>query len=294
MMVAAILLVLLAANLHAIWNLLLKESSDPLPFATRAAVISAIIWAPFALVGWLAVGRQVIPPEAWVLAVASALLEAAYFIFLSRAYRLGHLSAVYPLARGTAPILAVCAGLLVLHEKLTPIELAGVLLVLAGIWLVQRPLQAGPATVAALLTAVTIASYSAIDSVGVHRAAPWLYGWIVWAITAALLSVWSLLTQRSRKESPGSEHSLHDPGLPKTTLTESARSALVGMLMTSTYLIILIALRLAPLAIVAPLRESSIVFVTIWAVWRLGERDGQRMRLAGAVGIALGAALIAL
>ena len=294
MTVVAVLLVLLAANLHAFWNLLLKESSDPLPFATRAVILAALIWAPFVLIGWLISGMEGIPSEAWLLAAASALLEVAYFIFLSRAYRLGELSAVYPLARGTAPILAVCAGLLILHEKLTAVELAGVLIVLGGIWMIQRPSPAGAAAVAALLTALTIASYSAIDSVGVHQTAAWLYGWIVWGLTAALLFVWSFVPTHHRGTASERATGRNVPVFAGTTPRAMRRAALVGMLMTSTYFLILIALRLAPLAVVAPLRESSVVFVTVWAIWRLGEREGLGMRIAGALGIALGAALIVL
>src|SRR5439155_14081913 len=112
--------------------------------------------------------RPGLPPQAWLLAGLSGMAELAYFIFLSAAYRCGDLSAVYPLARGTAPLLAVLAGLAILGERLSALELAGVACLLAGIWAARKPGAAGPAVRSALLTGVCIATYSAIDRVGVR------------------------------------------------------------------------------------------------------------------------------
>src|SRR5947209_4391451 len=111
----ALVLVLAAAVLHATWNILLKTSGDPLRVAGRAMTASAVLTAPLALAAWLLLGRPGF--GAWPLAALSAVLETAYLIFLSAAYRRGDLSLVYPLARGTAPLLAVLAGLLILHER---------------------------------------------------------------------------------------------------------------------------------------------------------------------------------
>src|SRR2546421_12226360 len=104
--------------------------------------------------------------------------------------------AVYPLARGTAPLLAVPAGLAILGERLSPLELVGVACLLAGIWAARGPAAAGPAVRPALLTGVCIATYSTIDRVGVRLAPPWLYGWVLWINIAVLLAAWLWLGQR--------------------------------------------------------------------------------------------------
>src|SRR5690349_23187749 len=107
MMTLALPLVAVAAVLHATWNVLLKTSDDPLRVSSRAMAASAALITPAVSIAWLITGRPGIDAEGWLLVTLSALLEAAYFWFLSAAYRRGDLSVVYPLARGTAPLLAV-------------------------------------------------------------------------------------------------------------------------------------------------------------------------------------------
>jgi drug/metabolite transporter (DMT)-like permease len=275
----AIGLALSAALFHSTWNVLVKTSGDPLRLSTRAQVLGVAILTPLILALWLLSGRPGVPAQAWLLAGVSGLLELAYFVFLSRAYSRGELSAVYPLARGTAPLLAVGAGLVVLRERLTPVELLGVALLLGGIWCVRRPTPAGEATLPALLTGVCIASYSAVDAAGVHLTAPWLYGWLLSVATAIALAAWTafLPGQSATEEAP-----------PSWRL-----AALVGSLMMLTYFLVLFAFRLAPLAIVSPVRESAIVLVTIWGVWKLREREGIWLRLIGASVIVVGVGLLA-
>jgi drug/metabolite transporter (DMT)-like permease len=289
----ALSLVLIAAVFHAGWNVLLKAQADPLTMARGASVVSAVIWAPIVLVAWLWAGRPPFPATAWTLAGISAVLELIYFVFLSIAYRRGTLSSVYSIARGTAPLLAVLAGVLILRERLTIVEIAGVGGLIIGLWLVRQPRAAGAATLPALLTGVTIAAYSAVDSEGVHAAAPWLYGFIVWSVTAAMLAVAVPVARTLVRVGPPSGAGDGEEVVVRSSPT-LMQAAVVGLLMTSTYLLILIALRLAPLAIVSPLRESAIVLVTLWGVWKLGERDQVWLRLGGAAMIAGGAALVAL
>jgi drug/metabolite transporter (DMT)-like permease len=226
---------------------------------------------------WLLLGRPGLSAEGWGLAVLSGLFELAYFIFLSEGYRRGDLSVVYPIARGTAPVLAVLAGLLLLRERVSPVQLLGVLCLLAGIWAVRRPRSAGPATGWALITGVCIATYTTIDRIGVRLGPPWLYGWAVFFFTSTFLIGWLALRTRS----------LDRPSSWPSTLG-------VGLLMTTTYVLVLFALSIAPLAVIAPLRESSIVLVALWGVFRMGERDSSRLKLAGAVATVAGAALVTL
>jgi drug/metabolite transporter (DMT)-like permease len=268
----------LAAVLHATWNALLKGSTDPLRLAARALGVTTLVTTPLAAVLWVAAGRPGLPLEAWELAILSAAAELVYFNFLSAAYRRGELSVVYPIARGTAPVVAVAIGLVVLHEGLRGWELVGVACLVAGIWAVSRPATAGRALVPALATGVMIAVYSAIDRVGVRLGPPLLYGWILWIFAAIILNAWVFAR-----------------GLRGDWVAPKWSQALaVGVPMTAAYLLVLLALNVAPLAVVSPVRESAIVLVTGWGIWRLHERRGAAIRLAGAGAIVLGIALLAL
>src|SRR6266436_8702561 len=142
---AVLPLVLLAAVFHAAWNALLKASENPLSLATRALTWGTIVSLPPVAVAWLATGRPGLPWAGWLLALGSAFLELIYFITLSTAYRRGELSVVYPIARSTAPLLAVLVGLLLLGERLHAIAGLGVVALLGGIWAIRRPAAAGSA-----------------------------------------------------------------------------------------------------------------------------------------------------
>jgi len=274
---AVLPLVMLAAVFHAAWNALLKASENPLSLATRALTWGTVVSLPPVGVAWLLTGRPGLPLAGWLLALASAFLELIYFITLSLAYRRGELSVVYPIARGTAPLLAVLVGLLLLGERLHAIALLGVIALLGGVWAIRRPAGAGSALWPALLTGVMIAAYTSIDRLGVRLGSPWIYGWLLWLFGATLLIVYT-----SVRRVPGSRLT-DEPGV----------SLIVGVLMTAAYFMILFALSVAPLAIIAPLRESAIVLVTAWGIWRLGERRGAWLRLGGALAILAGIALLA-
>jgi len=269
-------LVLLAAVFHASWNALLKASENPLSLATRAVTWGTAVSLPPVAVAWIVAGRPGLPLGGWLLALASAFLELIYFITLSTAYQRGELSVVYPIARGTAPLLAVLVGLLLFGERLHLFAGLGVLALLAGIWAVRRPATAGSALLPALLTGVMIAAYTSLDRIGVRLGPPWIYGWLLWLFGAIFLIGYTTI-----RRVPGSR--LTDE--PKMSLT-------VGVLMTAAYFMILFALSVAPLAVIAPLRESAIVLVTAWGIWRLGERRGAWIRIAGALAIIAGIALL--
>ncbi len=274
-MTLVVLLALGAAVLHATWNVLLKASLDPLPVTARALAASALVVAPLTLAGWLATGRPGLPPAAWAVMAASAAAEVLYFVQLSRAYRAGELSEVYPIARGTGPLIAIAGGILLLREKLTPAEVAGVVALVAGIWIVRRP-RPGPALMPALLTGIFIGVYTTLDRVGVSLGPAWLYGGSLWIAMAVGLAAWTR-------------------GRPLVSAgTGGWRAPLrIGLLMAAAYGLTLLAMTMAPVSVVAPLRESAVVIVTAWGVWRLGEREGAPRRLAGAAAILLGIVLIA-
>ena len=171
MTLVVVLLALGAAGLHAGWNVLLKQSGDPLPTVTRACAASLAVVLPCTLIGWFETGRPGLPPAGWGVLALSAVAELCYFIFLSRAYLAGDLSVVYPLARGTGPLVAVAAGLLVLREHLSWLELAGVVALLAGIFAIRRP-RMNAAVLPALITGVFIGVYTTLDRVGINLGSP--------------------------------------------------------------------------------------------------------------------------
>ncbi len=275
MTAVAVGLVVGAAGMHAAWNVLLKGASEPLRLSQRAMFCGAAAFAPVTLALWMVGGRPGLPPAAWLLAALSALFELAYFVFLSRAYREGELSFVYPIARGTGPVIAVAGGLLLLRERVSALQLAGVAVLLAGVWLVRRPAPGGGPLGTAVLVGLCLGGYTLIDRAGVRLGPAWLYAWVVFALTAAALAGWSAARPRG-PESP--------PSWP--------RSFGVGLLMTATYYAAILALALAPVTLVAPARESAIVLVSAWGVVRLRERQGATLKVAGAVGIMAGLVLL--
>jgi drug/metabolite transporter (DMT)-like permease len=226
-----------------------------------------LLATPFAGIAWLASGRPSLPWQGWALAAVSGLVELGYFHALSAAYRRGDVSAVYPVARGTAPVLATLAGVLLLGERLTAPQAAGVVVLLAGIWL-ARPPSGRAALVPALMTGVLIATYTTLDRLGVRLGPFWLYAWAVFAATSLWLLPWAR------------------PGLTREALP-------VGVLSVGAYGAALAALSLAPLALVAPLRESGVVVVALWGVLRLGERERAWLKVGGAAAVLAGAALLA-
>ncbi|HEY8815925.1 MAG TPA: DMT family transporter [Candidatus Dormibacteraeota bacterium] len=284
----AIGLALAAAALHGTWNVLVKVSGDPMRTFRRATLVAALVATLVTLVAWLFAGRPSLTPAAAALAGVSAVLELAYLFLLSAAYRRGELSVVYPIARGSAPLLAVGAGLGILGERLTVTQLVGVGLLLIGILAVTLPQTSGRATVPALLTGVSIAAYSAIDRIGVRLSTPWLYGWLLIAILAAGLLVTGFLeTRLAARRAPAVK-------LPEPPPVRWPQAAVIGVFMWGGYLLILAALSIAPLSVVAPVRETAIVAVAVWGVWKLRERKGAALKLGGASATLIGVALLAL
>lgn len=292
----ALALVGVAAVLHAAWNILLKTSGDTLRTALRLQVIGTSILVPIAVVAWLANDRPSIPADGLGLAFVSGILEALYFIFLAGAYRRGDLSLVYPLARGTAPLLAVIVGVGLLGEHLDPLAAFGVVLLLIGIMLTARPWQvlreAGQrdrgAVVWALATGATIAAYSSVDRVGVRTMEAWLYGAILAVFAMSLLALFVFVGRRVGIVAPVPVDA------PRRSL---ARDAIAGVMSLTAYLLILIAYSIAPLAVVAPLRESAIVLAAAWGAIRLGEASSPRdtaLRIGAAVLVVLGALFLAI
>jgi drug/metabolite transporter (DMT)-like permease len=263
----AVELSLLAAVLHAYWNVRLKAAADPLALAARAMPVGTLLAAPVVGALWVAGGRPGLPWQGWVLLGLSVVLELFYVHLLSAAYARGDVSSVYPVARGSAPLLAVLAGLLLFGEHLHALQFLGVALLLAGIWLARPPRRQRASLALAVLIGVCIAAYTAVDSRGVRLGPYWLYTWLMFALLSAALVPW-----RGARPLPS--------------------APTVGVLVVGSYALVLAALSLAPLVLVAPLRESGVVLVSLWGVFRLGERDGARLKVLGAGAVLAGVALV--
>jgi uncharacterized membrane protein len=298
----ALAFIAVAAVLHAAWNILLKTAGDPLRTATVGVVAASAVLVPVVAVAWLLVGQPAIPTTAWALGITSGGVEVLYFVFLAAAFRRGDLSVVYPLARGSAPVLAVAIGVFVLGERLAPPAAAGVALLVTGLLVVQRPWRLLSAAAGvdpearartraaagfALLTGAMIATYSALDTVGVQQAPAWLYAAILWPTCALGLALVAVVRPRIA----GGRY-----GPAADAAVEPWRAVAGGFLTFTAYFFVLAALSRAPLAIVAPLRESAILLTSVWGIVRLREAVERRevaFRLAGSLCVLAGAAMLA-
>lgn len=287
-------LVAVAAVLHVAWNIGLKTAGDPLRAATIGMLAASAGIVPAGVVVWWASGAAPLPVEGVALGIASGVIEAVYFIFLAAAYQRGDLSVVYPIARGTAPLLAVAIGVGLLGERLGFGGSVGVVALLAGFLLLQRPWRAFAASRRgasarglldsaipfALATGVTIATYSAIDRVGTRLIDPVPYAAILWLTCVVMLVLWVTLAA-------GGDLFRHGRA-------DARRAAVGGWLTLGAYLCILVALSVAPLSGVAPLRESAAVFAAAWGSIRMGEAAdrGEIGRRVGASALIVGGAIL--
>jgi drug/metabolite transporter (DMT)-like permease len=270
---------LFAALLSATWNAIIKSGSNKylhaVLVANSAAVVAAIL-LPFL--------RQP-APQAWFYIGASAVLQAVYYNFLAAAFRTADISHAYPMMRGTAPLLVSLASGPLVGESLSLGKWIGVIMICTGVmglaWEVRyRTIASSSILKYGLLNAVIIAAYTLVDGIGVRKSGT-AAGYTMWnlILTALILSIWTMLRRRSELFSYAGGR---------------LRGALVGGLATLTsYCIVLWAMTQAPIAVVAALRETSMIFVFAIAVVIFKERAGWR-RFGATALIAGGAAAIRL
>jgi drug/metabolite transporter (DMT)-like permease len=269
-----------AAFLHALWNVLLAGSRDSVAATGALLLFGVVLLAPAALFTG-DVSSSAIPFVA-----ASAALELVYFVLLARAYRGGELGVVYPVARGSAPVLVLGAAVLGLGKGVSWLAALGVVLVAGGVLLLglvsvgrqkrhMRDLD-GPHSRDLLLglsVGVAIAGYTLVDSEGLDHADPLPYLFLIAAVCAVAYNGALLASGRAREL--------------KAELTPTMLAAAGATF--GAYAMVLAALELAPAAPVAAVRESSIVIAALMAWLFLGEER----RLGGAALVAAGVALIA-
>jgi drug/metabolite transporter (DMT)-like permease len=281
---AAIALVVAAAVAHAAWNMCAKRVPEGgAVFVWLTAAWSAVFLLPLAIVGIVLAGGSV-PAFWWLAAVVSGLIHTAYFVILQRGYRVGDLSVVYPLARGTGPLLSVAAAVWLFHEHPAPVALAGAAAVVLGVWVIGGLGSAGGGSWAGgvgygVLCGTTIAAYTLWDAHAVTTLAvpPLVLMAGTSAFETALLTPYAL-SRRARV----------------AELWRDSRRAVLAVAVLSplAYLLVLFALRLAPVSLVAPARELSIVMGSLGA-WLVLREPNPGRRLAGAVIVLAGVAAIA-
>src|SRR5437764_635633 len=265
----ALALALGSAVLHAAWNLLLARARDVQAAAAATFLISIVVVVPFAAVWWHA------DASVWPYALASTVFESVYIVALAYAYRTGEVSFVYPLTRGLAPVLTLGVAVAFLGHGATAAEAAGVLLVAVGIVLVRGPGGPGDARGLLLVATIgaTIAAYTLLDRVGIHRAGAMTY-FVLVLVGPSLVYPALVGWQPIRRE-----------------LGVGVAAAAVANL--GSFALGLLALRRGAAAPVLAVRSSSIVFATLLAGRVLAEHVPP-VRLAGSVLVFGGVALLAL
>lgn len=289
---AALALVLVAALLHAAWNVVAKKAGGDGRFALLVAGFIVVVWAPVGLyVGWEAVPRW--GWAEWGLIVASGVTHLVYFHVLLRGYALSDLTVVYPVARGTGPLVASLGAVLLLGESMSLLGVAGVLAVTGGVFLiaggpslwakVHDPAQKARVMAGlgwGAMTGLLISGYTLIDGYAVK----------VWLISPILIDYFGNFA-RIPFMLPGA---LRNPGAVKEAWRTQWKHALVVATVSPlAYVLVLYAVKLAPLSHVAPAREVSMLFAALFGGRLLGEGD-RGLRIAGAACIGLGVAGLAL
>jgi drug/metabolite transporter (DMT)-like permease len=265
--VVVILVVLGAAVLHATWNAMAHGAPDRVAGLALFELAAGVI----GLVGVLTMGLP--PAGTWGYIIASALLHLAYLGGLLASYQLGQFSQMYPLARGTSPWVVALVSIVVLHQTLAVLELAGVLLVsagLIGLVFIGRPGRGQvPALFAAIATGLMIASYTVVDGVAVHKMPVATYmGWVFmlqgFAVPLAVLA-W---------RGPRAFD------LPRPAILSGLAGGVVSMV---AYGLVLWAQTRGALAAIAALRETSIIFGAVIGAIFFHERFGPKRAAAAAV-----------
>lgn len=292
MSLQAFALIILAGIIHAGWNIAAKKAGGDARFAFFTSILLIIVWAPLA---WW-VGRDVVPQwgwQPWALVAVSGVLHLAYYVILLRGYRKADLTVVYPLARGSGPLISTLVAITLLGEELSQLGVLGVAGVVLGVFLIaggprlfrQRSDPAArhrlhQGLFYGVLTGVFIAGYTVVDGYGVKvlLLSPILIDYLGSCLRVILLSP---VVLRNVAEA-------------RSLWQQQWRWALlVAVVSPIAYVLVLFAMQSAPISHVAPAREVSMLFAALIGGHLL--REGDRMvRIGGAVLIAVGVTALAL
>lgn len=287
MPVAALLLVLLSGLLHATWNLAAKRAAAGADFVILYSSLTCLVYAPAAVWYWSALPAHM-GWQAWGLVALSGMLHVVYGLVLQRGYQVADLSVVYPVARGTGPMLSSLAAVLILGERVTLASVAGLMLVVLGILGLSRPdgrVTTEPGArrrgiLYGLATGVCIALYTVVDatSVRVVRMPPLLLDYLSNATRTMILL--PVVVHRGRH-------------MVDAARRHGRAALVVAVLAPMAYILVLQAMQSAPVTRVAPAREVSMLFAVLLGAAVLGERQGFA-RLVSAASIATGVITLSL
>lgn len=268
-------LVLFAAAFHAGWNAIVKAAGDKMLTAVLVAGAAALIAG--AALPFLPMPA----PASWPFMGMSVVLQCVYYLLVARAYTVADMSQTYPIMRGTAPLIVAAVGTVVMGEHLAPAAWAGIALICGGILTIAAEARADRRGLAvALLNALVIAAYTLTDGMGARASdAAVAYSFWVFALTGVPLVLWAVLARRA------------DFGAHLRANLWPGVAGGIGTLVS--YTIALWAMTQAPVAVIAALRETSILFGIAIAALILRERVGPA-RIAAAALIAAGAVALRL
>lgn len=288
----ALALVLAAAVCHATWNLVAKKAGGGNAFVLMSAILVGIVWGPVVVwVGLQELGQWA--PVHWALVLSSALIHVLYFRALLHGYAVSDLTVVYPVARGSGPLLSTLGAVVVLGETVSLLGAAGALAVVGGVFLIaggpaflrkaQDP-QQRERVVSGLrwgaLTGLFIAAYTVVDgyAVKVMLISPILVDYVGNVLRIPVMLPFAL---RQPTE------------FAKAWRTQWRPALVVAVLGPLSYVMVLYAVRMAPLSHVAPAREVSMLFAALAGGTLLGESD-RLLRFVGALAMAAGVIALAL
>ena len=291
MPLSALAMVIVAALLHASWNIVAKKTGGNRHFVLMGGLLLALFWAPAGLwLGWQQVPRWGWPQ--WTLVSASGFLHLAYFKVLLKGYRVSDLTVVYPVARGTGPLVASLLAVVVLGETLSLHGALGIAAVCGGVFIVAG----GPAMLRAAhdpaqrarvhaglgwgaATGVLIAGYTVVDGYSVKKL---LLSPIIVDYFGNLVRLPFMLPTLLRDP----------PGFVEAWRRYKWHAVLLAVVSPLAYILVLYAVQMAPLSHVAPAREISMLFAALIGGKLLGEGD-RGQRALGALLMAAGVALLA-
>lgn len=269
-------LALFAAILHATWNAFLRSGGDRLWTVTIMSFASTVFALPFLLI------YPVPASGAWLYIVLSAILQVGYSIFLVAAYRYGELGQVYPIVRGTVPLLVTLGGFIITGDTLNSYQIAGVVLTALGI--MSLALGKGRASTSSILfalaTGAIIAAYATVDSVGVRRTGQ------SEAYTAWVLVLYGLFL-------PTAFFALRRRLVVDFRAPDTWKALGGGLVAMVAYGVVVAAFALGPAGPITALRETSVVFAVLIGWMFLGEALSTR-RIFACLIVAAGAILLGL
>ena len=288
---SALAMVIVAALLHAFWNIVAKKTGGNRHFVLMGSLLLAVIWAPAGLwLGWSELPRWGWKP--WAFVSASGFLHLAYFKVLLKGYRVSDLTVVYPVARGTGPLISSLLAVAVMGEALTLHGVLGVLGVCAGVFIVaggpsmlhaaHDPVQRARMHAGLLwggATGVLIAGYTVLDGYAVKVL---LLSPVILDYFGNLVRLPFMLPTLLRDP----------PGFVDAWRRYKWHAVVLGAVSPLAYILVLYAVRVAPLSHVAPAREISMLFAALIGGRMLGEGD-RGQRVLGALLMAGGVVLLA-